>query len=79
MDSNLTAGIIIGIIIGVVGLKLFGPDNYRPLSTMPQPQVRTIPVPATIYYDNDDDYADYQDLKHEDFDYADNALHVRRF
>ena len=78
MDSNLTSGIIIGIIIGVVGLKMFGSNKNTPMSTIPQTQPSTIVVPNPSYYDNDYyDYGDYQDQKHEDFDYADNALHVR--
>ena len=76
MESNFTAGIIIGIIIGVVGMKIFGPTENLSVSTTPQVQTRTIFVPSSGDYD---DYVDYNDREHDEYDYAKYALHVRRF
>ena len=73
MNSNLTAGIVIGIIVGIAGAKLFGPTEYPSVSTTPQIQTRTIAVPVSRY----DDYDDYNDREPEEYDYAANALHVR--
>ena len=71
MDSNFTTGIIIGIIIGVVGVKIFAPTDTRTTQTTPEVQTRTVVVPRYNY-----SYDDYDDGWQE-HDYSSIGLHVR--
>ena len=74
MDSNFTIGIIIGIIIGVAGVKMLAPADTHTIQTTPQVQTRTVVVPSYQYsYGGQDDGWD------NDFDYATIGLHERGF
>ena len=70
MESNFTTGIIIGIIIGVVGVKIFAPTETTDVNPNPQIQTRTVVVPS--YSHNEYDYND-------DFYYGSVGLHERGF
>lgn len=73
MESNFTAGIIIGIIIGIVGVNLFATSQNSSV-TVPQVKTRTIVVPNSGY---NYDYNDYSEC--DDYDYESRALHVRPY
>lgn len=73
MESNFTAGIIIGIIIGIVGVNLFATSQNSSV-TVPQVKTRTIVVPNSGY---NYDYNDYSER--DDYDYESRALHVRPY
>lgn len=70
MELDFTAGIIIGIIIGIVGVNLFASHQDSSV-TVPQVKIRTIVVPDSGYNYGYNDYDDY------DYDYASHGLHVR--
>ena len=73
MKSNFTTGIIIGIIIGVVGVKILAPTDTHTTQTTPQVQTRTVVVPSYQYsYGRQDDGWD-------EHDYAFYGLHERGF
>ena len=71
MDSNFTIGIIIGIIIGVAGVKMLAPADTHTTQATPQVQTRTVVVPKYNY-----SYNGYDD-GWDDHDYASYGLHVR--
>ena len=73
MESNFTAGIIIGIIIGVVGVKMLAPADTHTTQSTPQVQTRTVVVPGYKY-----SYAGRDD-SWDDHDYASYGLHERGF
>lgn len=74
MESNFTTGIIIGIIIGVVGVKIFAPADIPTVSSEPQVQAKTVVVPRYVntYYDDDYSGGDGWD---NDFDYSSVGFH----
>ena len=67
MKSDFTTGIIIGIIIGVAGVKMLTPTDTHTTQTTPQVQTGTVVVPNYGY--NDDGW--------DDHDYSSYGLHVR--
>ena len=67
MKSDFTTGIIIGIIIGVAGVKFLDPSVDPQVSTIPHVQTGTVVVPNYGY--NDDGW--------DDHDYSSYGLHVR--
>ena len=75
MESNFTTGIIIGIIIGVVGVKMLAPTETPAVSSSePQVQTKTVVIPRYVnsYYDDYDRGGYGWD---DDFDYAAIGLH----
>ena len=75
MESHFTTGIIIGIIIGVVGVKIFAPTETPAVSSSePQVQTKTVVVPRYVntYYDDDYSGGDGWD---NDFDYSSVGFH----
>ena len=73
MESNFTTGIVIGIIIGIVGVKILAPTDTHTTQNTPQVQTKTVVVPRYQY-----SYDDY-DIEHEPIDYATYGLHERGF
>lgn len=74
MESNFATGIIIGIIIGIVGVKIFAPTEISANVSKPQVQTKTVVIPRYVntYYD------DY-DREEEPIDYSTYGLHERGF
>ena len=72
MESNFTTGIIIGIIIGVVGVKILAPTDTHTTQTTQQVQTKTVVVPRYVnsYYDDYDD-------GWQEHDYSSIGLHVK--
>ena len=74
MESNFTTGIIIGIIIGVVGVKIFAPADIPAVSSEPQVQTKTVVAPRYVNTYYDDDYSG-GDGWNNDFDYSSVGFH----